>query len=261
MSRKKRRRLILVLKLTGLLLLLSVAAWYIRDYFTKPVSIRYPEFGISIPAGYSIHGIDVSKYQKVIDWEEVKSMQVRDPNGSGQVVRIGFAFVKATEGVDNVDPQFRRNWLEATKQEIPKGAYHYFIAGKSGKKQAENFTDIVHLEKGDLPPVLDIEDSYGVDAKKLRQGVTDWLKTVEGYYGVKPVIYANIHFYNKYLLGKFNEYPFWVAHYLAPDGPRTEQKWKFWQHSEKGRVNGIRTMVDFNVFSGDSTEFRALLIQ
>ena len=254
MSRKKRHRAFLLLKLAAILILLSVAAWYITGYFSRPVAVRYPEFGITIPVGYNIHGIDVSRYQKVIDWEEVKAMKVRD-------VRIGFAFVKATEGIDNVDPQFRRNWLEATKNEIPKGAYHYFIAGKSGKKQAENFIDIVHLEKGDLPPVLDIEESYGADTKKLREGITDWLKTVEAHYGVKPVIYANINFYNKYLLGKFDEYPFWVAHYLAPDGPRTEQKWKFWQHSEKGRVNGIRTMVDFNVFAGDSAEFQQLLLQ
>ncbi len=254
MASRKRRRQRIALWLAGTFVLLALATWYFTSLFRKPPSVRYPEFGITIPSGYMIHGIDVSRYQRVIDWEEVRAMQVRD-------VKIGFAFMKATEGISNVDPQFRRNWTEAGNQGVVKGAYHYFIPGRSGKKQAENFIDIVHLEKGDLPPVLDIEETYGTDAKKLQQSVTEWLTAVEEHYGVKPVIYTNINFYNRYLLGKFDAYPFWVAHYLAPDGPRTQQKWKFWQHSERGRVNGIRTAVDFNVFSSDSVEFRALLIQ
>ena len=76
-----------------------------------------------------IHGIDVSRYQRTINWKDVKDMQ--DGN-----VKIGFVFIKATEGIGNVDDQFRRNWLKAEEQNICKGAYHFFIAGKSGKKQA-----------------------------------------------------------------------------------------------------------------------------
>jgi lysozyme len=51
-----------------------------------------------------------------------------------------------------------------------------------------------------------------------------------------------------------------VAHYLQPHQPRIKRQWTFWQHSEKGRVNGIISRVDFNVFNGDSTEFRLLLV-
>ena len=79
-------------------------------------------------------------------------------------------------------------------------------------------------------------------------------------YHVKPIIYTYLDFYERYLKGYFDNYPLWVAHYLQPHKPRIKRDWAFWQHSESGRVNGILSKVDFNVFNGDSTEFRALLV-
>jgi lysozyme len=52
-----------------------------------------------------------------------------------------------------------------------------------------------------------------------------------------------------------------VAHYLEKDKPRIKRRWNFWQHNERGRVNGITTPVDFNVFNGDGDEFNNLLIK
>ena len=214
----------------------------------------YLEFGIEIPPNYQLHGIDVSRYQKIINWSDVKNMQVKN-------IKIGFVFIKATEGIDKIDERFQRNWLHAGEENIPKGAYHYFIAGKSGKAQADNFIEIVKLKTGDLPPVLDIEETYGVSKTGIQKQIKDWLEKIEKEYKVKPIIYSNINFYNNYLRGTFDDYPFWVAHYFQPGKPGTDRKWTFWQHSEQGRVNGIKAMVDFNVFSGDSTEFRNLLIR
>ena len=119
----------------------------------------------------------------------------------------------------------------------------------------------VDLGKGDLPPVLDVEQSYGVPAEKLRKNVREFLETVEQYYGVVPIIYTNVDFYNHYLKGEFDRYRLWVAHYLQKDRPRITREWIFWQHSEQGRVNGILNKVDFNVFNGDSADFRNLLLQ
>ena len=231
-----------------------VTAYYTVNYFTQSSDVFYADFQIAIPGGYQIHGIDVSKYQSIINWKEVKDM-------NAQGIKIGFAFIKATEGVGNVDNQFRRNWLKAEEQNICKGAYHFFIAGKSGRRQAANFIEMVNLKKGDLPPVLDIEKAYGVSAIEIKKEITDWLGVVEKYYSVKPVIYTNIDFYSKYLQDNFDDYPIWIAHYLQPVKPRIDHKWTFWQHSESGRVNGIKAPVDFNVFSGDSADFKNFLIQ
>jgi lysozyme len=135
-----------------------------------------------------------------------------------------------------------------------------FIASKDGTKQALNFMKKVNLETGDLPPVLDVEKTNGANATIIRQEVKECLTAFEFNYRVKPIIYTNIDFYTRYLKGYFDDYPLWVAHYLQPHKPRIKRDWIFWQHSESGRVNGISAKVDFNVFNGDSTEFRSLLV-
>ena len=251
--RKKRSSSKYFFKIIFWLALSCLVIYYTVDYFVPSSDAFYPDFQIAIPRGYEIHGIDVSKYQSVINWKEVKNM-----NADG--IEIGFAFIKATEGVGNVDNQFRRNWLKAEEQNICKGAYHFFIAGKNGRRQAANFIEIVNLKKGDLPPVIDIEKSFGVPSNEIKKEVIEWLNIVEKYYGVKPIIYTNIDFYNRYLQSSFDDYPIWIAHYLQPVKPRIDHKWAFWQHSESGRVNGINAPVDFNVFSGDSSDFKDLLI-
>lgn len=216
--------------------------------------IRYQEFGIDIPTKYNVHGIDVSRYQQTINWESVKAMNVAG-------VQIGFAFMKATEGISGSDSHFKRNWRKAKEAGVTRGAYHFFIASKDGTKQAENFIKAVKLTKGDLPPVLDVEQTNGVSKALLQQRVKAFLYAAELAYGVKPIIYTNADFYKRYLDGAFDEYPLWVAHYLRPLAPRIERNWHFWQHSESGRVNGIAGKVDFNVFNGDSTEFQQLLLK
>lgn len=233
---------------------LAMGSYYISDYLYKPSFVHYKEFGISLPANYTIHGIDVSKYQDAISWEAVKAMQVKK-------VAIGFAFIKATEGIGRIDDSFRRNWLNAQKAGVVRGAYHFFISSKSGKAQAENFLETVRLQKGDLPPVLDIEQANGASIADLQQRAADWLSAVEKKYKVKPIIYTNADFYKTFLTGRFDDYPLWVAHYLVKDKPRISRNWSFWQHNETGHVSGINANVDFNVFNGDSAAFQNLLIR
>jgi lysozyme len=219
----------------------------------EPSFIRYKEFGISIPTQYEIHGIDVSRYQSTIAWSAVKEMRVRN-------IQLGFAFIKATEGNDLVDPFFKRNWKKAKSAGMVRGAYHFFNPKKDGKVQAQNYFENVKLESGDLPPVLDIEKAFGMSGPKLQQEIKKWLDAMEAAYGVKPIIYTYVTFYERYLKGSFDGYPLWIAHYYQADNPRISRSWHFWQHSEKGRVDGIIAKVDFNVFSGDSAAFKALLI-
>jgi lysozyme len=249
---KKSSQIIVWTSLLAALIFVGYVAWlWLQSRQMK--FVHYQEFGIPIPADYAIHGIDVSRYQQRISWEEVKTMQVNE-------IKLGFAFIKATEGNGNVDPYFRRNWKKAKEAGVVRGAYHFFIASKDGTKQALNFMKKVNLETGDLPPVLDVEKTNGANATIIRQEVKECLTAFEFNYRVKPIIYTNIDFYNRYLKGFFDDYPLWVAHYLQPHKPRIKRDWIFWQHSESGRVNGISAKVDFNVFNGDSTEFRSLLV-
>ncbi len=236
------------------LALAATVVYFVTSYLNRPHFVRYSAFGIDIPINYDIHGIDISHHQSFIDWKEVKNMQVRG-------IQIGFGFMKATEGLGRVDKCFRRNWIAAAQNNLPRGAYHFFIASKSGKAQAENFIETVDLVPGDLPPVLDIEQSNGASIADIQQRAKDWLMMIQAHYKVKPIIYTNVDFYETFLAGKFDDYPLWVAHYLVQDKPRINRKWLFWQHNERGRVNGIDSFVDFNVFNGDSAEFKKILIR
>lgn len=255
-SRKKKRQIRKIVFMVLAVSLLTGGVFMLYHYlqFRKAKFTRYPEFGISIPSGYSVHGIDVSRYQQTIAWEEVKNMKVKD-------VQLGFSFIKATEGIGNTDVQFRRNWKKAKDAGMIRGAYHFFIASKDGKMQAENFIDKVTLHTGDLPPVLDVEQLNGVSASVLKKEAKRWLDAAENYYQVKPIIYTNVDFYNRYLGAEFDKYPLWVAHYYQPQQPRISRGWVFWQHSDRGRVNGITSPVDFNLFNGDFLEFRNLLLK
>lgn len=250
---KKRFRKTAVVIMICLLVIITMLSIYQNFVRRKVKFVRYPEFGIAIPANYTIHGIDVSKYQEKIDWKEVKAMQVKQ-------LQLGFAFIKATEGLQNNDPHFKRNWENAKEAGVIRGAYHFFIASKDGKKQAENFISNVKTSSGDLPPVLDVEQLNGTSILQLKTEAKKWLQAVENKYGVKPIIYTNVDFYNRYLGNEFDQYPLWVAHYYQPEKPRINREWSFWQHSDDGLVNGIRSKVDFNVFKGDSSDFIDLLI-
>ena len=254
MAKRKNRILKSILIPLLLLAVVACSVYYINEYNNRPRFIRYPAFGIDLPVNYNIHGIDVSNYQHNIDWDAVKAMQDKE-------VKIGFAFIKATEGLGRVDKNFRKNWFNAKRAKIARGAYHFFISSKSGKAQAENFIETVSIGPGDLPPVLDIETTNGASAADIQQRVADWLLMVEKQYKVKPIIYTNIDFYENFLNGKFEDYPLWVAHYYVKDKPRIKRNWVFWQHNEYGRVNGVDTFVDFNVFRGDSISFKKLLVK
>lgn len=255
MVNHKHKRNVIIACILMVLCVLAVIVFYPQKKGYYPVSnARYPNFGIAIPDNYQIHGIDVSRYQGRVSWKMVKEME--DNN-----IRIGFVFIKATQGLSMVDPMFNRNWRESAKTGIIHGAYHYFMADKSGKDQARHFIDHVSLQNKDLPPVLDIEETMGMLPSVIRKNVAEWLQTIELYYKVKPIIYTNIHFYERYLAGQFDEYPLWIAHYRQTQQPRIFRPWTFWQHNEEGNVNGIASRVDFNTFNGDSADFKNLLIQ
>lgn len=256
LSRKSKRKIVAYLLVLLLLVLTAVGYWKFTEWqaYQRAVNSRFPAFGIPLPARLPIHGIDVSKYQKRIAWKAVANMEVLG-------VRIGFCFIKATEGINHVDSRFHQNWREAKQAGIPRGAYHYFIPYRSGIKQARLFLNEVDFQRGDLPPVLDAEKLMGVSPVVFRRELLAWLEEVERKTRVRPIIYTNVVFYQNYLGSPFDKYPLWIAHYYRVDEPSIDRGWLFWQHNDSGRVNGVDAKVDFNVFNGDSASFRSMLIQ
>jgi lysozyme len=198
---------------------------------------------------YLVDGIDVSHYQSRVNWQQVAEQH------------IDFAFVKATEGATHLDSLFCRNWLEMKEAGIKRGAYHFFRPTVSPLEQADNFTRSVEIQLGDLPPVLDVEVMDGVSKERLINGVRTWLYYAEIRYGVKPIIYTNIKFYNKILAGHFNDYPMWVARYgFRKPTLACGRDWHFWQYGSQGKLKGVAGNVDLNVFNGSPEDLEALCL-
>lgn len=211
-------------------------------------------YGVCLPCSYEVHGIDISHYQGKIDWETLsRNRHTEFP--------LCFIFLKATEGGDHGDDTFAQNFGEARKYGFIRGAYHYFIPKTDADKQADFFIRTVQLEKGDLPPVLDVETiGKKQSPQELKTAVKTWLDKVESHYGVKPILYTSYKFKERYLNDSvFNTYPYWIAHYYV-DSVRYEGKWNFWQHTDVGTVPGIEKEVDLNVFNGALEELQTLTL-
>ena len=229
---------------------LDMPEWFGNNH-QQQVNIK--SFGIKLPPGYKIHGIDVSRYQRNINWKLLSEMRADS-------IRISFVFIKATQGKNYFDPAFDYNWKYAKKYGIIRGAYHYYLPDVNSKKQANNFINVVDLDKGDLPPVLDIEETGTLGSANMLKGIKSWLTIVEKSFGMKPVIYTYISFYEDYLAGNkdFKDYPVWIAHYYHRK-ISTTAKWNFWQHNDEGRANGIDGHVDFNVFNGNKSDLMKMV--
>lgn len=151
-------------------------------------------------------GFDVSEYQSEIDWEQTYHLD--------ESFELSFVFIRATAGKNKVDKRFKENWKASKERQLIRGAYHYYRPNENSIEQAENFIKTVKLQKGDLPPVLDIEKlpkSQSIDSLKV--GLRRWLKKVEKHYKVKPIIYSGESYYNDFLKEEFSEYPLWIANY------------------------------------------------
>lgn len=206
----------------------------------------------------TLPGIDVSYWNAAVDWSKVSAAGMK------------FAFVKASEGESYVDPTFRTNWSGAKAAGVLRGAYHFFRSNADPGKQADCFINALKAsgDMGDLPPAIDLESNDGQPNQRVISRAKAWMDRVQSALNRKPIIYSGQYF----LQDHFSEpgggppawakdYPLWVAQYpnryapgMKPGLPQGWTQWKFWQYSDKGRVNGIIDKVDLDLFNGSLEE-------
>ncbi len=225
-------------------------------FFVGPTGFRWRALygDAEYPEGYEIHGIDISHYQGKIDWEQLKNAMIK-----GCPVR--FVIIKSTEGSSRLDENFRENFNQARDFGFIRGVYHFWSNKSTAREQAYYFLDQVHLTDGDLPPVLDIEHKPAdKSVEDFQRDVLTWLHIVEDKYHAKPIIYTYYKFKEQYLSAPvFEDYPYWIAHYYV-DKVQYKGKWKFWQHTDVGKLPGIKGYVDFNIYNGSYYELKQLCI-
>lgn len=207
------------------------------------------------PDRYPVHGIDVSRFQTQIDWRQARA------NG------VNFAFIKATEGGDLVDPMFADHWRSAGAAGVTRGAYHFFYHCRPAAEQARWFIRHVPKTSGAMPPVLDMEWTptsptcrIRRDGAVIREEARIFLDILERHYGRRPLIYTTVDFFEDTELWRLRGVEFWLR--SVADHPHSVydgKSWSFWQYTSTGLVPGIAGRVDINVFAGSSTAWAGWL--
>ena len=232
-----------------------VAVFYY--FFVGPTGFRWRALygDASYPDGYDIQGIDISHYQGTVDWEKLRNAMI-------QKSPVRFVLCKATEGSSLIDENFKENFYQAREYGFIRGAYHFFSVKTSARNQAYFFMENVKLEVGDLPPILDVEHKRAEQpVEEFQKDILTWLHILEDRYHVKPIIYTYYKFKEAYLSdARFDGYPYWIAHYYV-DKMEYKGEWKFWQHTDAGKLPGINGYVDFNIYNGSYYDLKQLCIQ
>jgi lysozyme len=206
----------------------------------KPIN-----FGKSSPKQLAVHGVDVSRWQGDIDWAKLRTQGAN------------FAYIKATDGGDHLDPMFKKNWRAAGQAGLRRGAYHFFYWCRTASEQADWFIRNVPKVENALPPVIDVEWNGESRCRKrpsrarVLEKMQVFMDRLERHYGQRPIIYTAPDFYRDNLKGQFLDYPFWLRSVAAhPSKVYPGRKWVFWQYSGSGLSHGVKGQIDLNVFHG-----------
>ena len=169
-----------------------------------------PHDGVARAHTMPVQGIDVSNWQGDIDWDKVRAAGTQ------------FAFIKATEGGDYLDPKFARNWQAAKRVGIPRGAYHMVYWCRAAHEQALWFILNVPNDPDALPPVLDLEWNghsrscpKRIPTKLALEKIKIMLEVMESHTGKRPIIYTDVAFHREVLEGQLPGYNFWLRSVAA----------------------------------------------
>lgn len=205
------------------------------------------------PQNHPVQGIDVSRFQPAIDWPMARA------------AGVSFAYIKATEGGDLLDPMFRTHWRDAGRAQVPRGAYHFFYHCRPALEQARWFIRHVPRTPAALPPVLDLEwTPFSPTCTQRRDGATiraearRFLAALKAHYRQQPIIYTSPDFFRDTELWKLEGASFWLRSVAAhPQQSYPGQRWIFWQYTSTGLVPGVSGPVDINAFEGSLPAWRA----
>lgn len=221
------------------------------DNGSDPATGQRQQAAVVCATGPTTFGIDVSRFQGDIDWSQLP--------GAG----VKFAYIQISRKIDDIDAKFEFNWAQAKSVGILRGAYQRFQPDQDVLGQADIFlSKLGPFQAGDLPPMLDVEDSGGLPAATIAERVRQWLVYVEAATGVRPVIYTGRFFWQDQLgSADFTDYPLWIAHYTTgcPNIPTPWTTWAFHQYSSTAVLPGITAnTVDVNHFNGTIDDLLAL---
>lgn len=205
-------------------------------------------------------GIDVSRYQGVIDWEKVKKDGI-----DYAMIRAGFRGY-GESGSLNEDTMFERNVKGARDAGLDVGVY-FFSQAKNydeGVKEAEYTINLIKKFDITYPVAFDTEQSSSptntgradnISVQDRTDATKGFCSTIEKS-GYKTLIYASPYWIKDNLdITQLSEYKIWLANYTGatqenPLAKPSSYKGQYvmWQYTDSGTVNGIDGGVDCDIF-------------
>ena len=191
-------------------------------------------------------GIDVSKWNKTIDWEKVKEAGVEFA-----IIRCGYR--GASTGALVLDPMYEQNIRGAIEADIPVGVY-FFTQAVDEVEAVEEASMVIRLIEDydvDYPVFLDSESAGGrgradgLEAEERTRIHKAFLDTVKAS-GYETGIYGSRNWLNEQVdMEELSDYRTWLAEYA--EIPAYDGYYHMWQYTSKGSVDGIETRVDLNL--------------
>lgn len=191
-------------------------------------------------------GIDVSKWQKEIDWDKVKNEGV-----DFAIIRCGYRGSVTGSLVE--DPYFEQNIRGARAAGIKVGVY-FFTQAVNEVEAVEEASMVISLVRDyelQYPVFIDTEGAGGngrADSLNVeeRTAVCEAFCTTVKNAGLEAGVYASRNWYNNKLTASTLEsYAIWLAEYRSV--PLYQGYYQMWQYTSKGKINGINGNVDLNV--------------
>ena len=194
-------------------------------------------------------GVDVSKYQKNIDWEQIKKAGV-----SFVIVRIGYRGYGAS-GALVLDPMFEEHFTNVKNAGLKVGVYFFSQATTEEEAKEEAFACayVLNGRKLDYPIFFDTEASGASNGSGRADGLgmEDRTKCAIAFceevkaQGYKPGVYASTLWYRKRVnLNSLKKYTIWNAHYGVASSPID---CALWQGTCTARLPGYKGDLDVNI--------------
>ena len=189
--------------------------------------------------GEDMKGIDVSVHNGNIDWQKVKN------------AGIDFAILRAGYGrlASQKDERFEQNYSGAKAAGIPIGAYWYSYAMSEDEAwlEADVFLSVIKGKQFEFPVYYDVEEKkqFALGKEKVSAIMQAFLERVEaaGYF---VGLYGSASSLTTHTADDIkSRYTIWLAHWC--NQTNYTGAYGIWQHSEKGRVDGISGNVDLDI--------------
>lgn len=187
-----------------------------------------------------MNGIDVSQWQGNIDFQKVKQ------------AGIELVYMKASEGIDLVDPFFYRNYRKAIDVGLPVGFYHYLTARNvsSARQEAYHFIAVTEGLDGAGKMVMDLEDLAGLTRTEINEIALSFLRTIEEASNKDAAVYTDAYKASALLDKTLADYALWIAQYdvETPDMDNPWGDWAGWQYTDMGKIEGVQGNTDRDIF-------------